>query len=91
MQQRALVEAQTEANVMIETSINFIKKNGEHLSAEEVVMTNKAITELGKTVINGSKDEVQSAIKALNEVTKSFAERVMDIKIKEALVNKNIG
>jgi molecular chaperone HscA len=91
MQQRALVEAQTEANVMIETSINFIKKNGEHLSAEEVVMTNKAITELEKTVINGSKDEVQSGIKALNEVTKSFAERVMDIKIKEALVNKNIG
>jgi molecular chaperone HscA len=91
MQQRALVEAQTEGKILVNTTKGFLGKNEAYLSQQEINATNEAVQFLEDKICNGAKDEVQQAIEALNNVSRPFAERMMDIKIKEALVNKNIN
>jgi molecular chaperone HscA len=91
MQQRALVEAQTEGKILVNTTKGFLGKNEAYLSQQEINATNEAVQFLEDKIRNGAKDEVQQAIEALNNVSRPFAERMMDIKIKEALVNKNIN
>jgi molecular chaperone HscA len=90
MQQRALVEAQTEGKILADTTKVFIEKHKKHLFPEELSSTDKALHHLNEMIKSGSKDEVRAAIEVLNEITRPFAERMMDIKIKEALVNKQI-
>src|SRR6202000_3383811 len=41
--QRMLIEARTEGEQMVYTVENFIKKNGSHLSAEEIIQTQQFI------------------------------------------------
>jgi molecular chaperone HscA len=90
IQQRALVEAQTEGKIIADTTKTFLEKNRAYLSADEITSTKEALQDLERKILSGSKDEVQGAIEALNEISKPYAERMMDIKVKEALVNKNI-
>lgn len=90
IQQRALVEAQTEGKIIADTTKTFLEKNRAYLSADEITSTQEALQDLERKILSGSKDEVQGAIEALNEISKPYAERMMDIKVKEALVNKNI-
>jgi molecular chaperone HscA len=90
MQTRALVEAQTEGKVLIETVRNFIRKNNSLLSEEEINASNKAVEELETKIAAGNKDEIQKAIEYLNDVTSPYAERVMDVHVGEALKGKKI-
>jgi molecular chaperone HscA len=91
IQQRALVEAQMEGKLLINTTKNFLEKNKSYLSGEEMAATNTALQNLEEKISKGTKDEVQGAIEKLNEISKPYAERMMDIKVKDALVNKNIN
>lgn len=90
METRALVEAKTEARQLIETTNNFIKKNGEFLSDEELAKTGEAINILSDKINTGPKDEIQTAIEKLNEISRPYAERVMDEAVRVALKNKSI-
>jgi molecular chaperone HscA len=90
IQVRALVEATTEATVMIETTERFIEKNAEYLQANEIDVTREAINALKAVMEQQNKDQIQAKIEELNEITRPFAERVMDIAVSAAMKGKKI-
>lgn len=90
MQTRALVEAQTEALQLIDTTNQFINKNKGFLTKEELIHTQDAINELEKLRVSGNKDEIHTAIEKLNEISRPYAERLMDTAIGKAMKGKNI-
>ncbi len=90
IQVRALVEATTEATVMIETTERFIEKNGEYLQSNEIDVTREAINTLRSAMEQQNKDLIQTRIEELNEITRPFAERVMDIAVSAAMKGKKI-
>jgi molecular chaperone HscA len=90
MQTRALVEARTEGEQLISTTINFLKKNQSHLSAEEIAASNRAIDELQRLLKGSDKDAIHHAIETLNEISRPYAERLMDTAIGLAMKGKKI-
>lgn len=90
IQVRALVEAQTEAGQLMDTTRNFIQKNAAFLTPAEMEETEKAIAALQALTASGTKDEIQGGIERLNELSRPYAERVMDQAISQAIKGKNI-
>lgn len=90
MQQRALVEAQTEGRILISTTRNFIEKNQGFLSETELQQTKDAVEILEKQIQEGNKDEIHQAIEALNDISRPYAERMMDEAISTAMKGKKI-
>ncbi len=87
---RALVEAQTEARQIIDTTSQFINKNKTFLTVQEVAETESAMHQLNRLLGNGNKDEIHAAIEKLNEISRPYAERLMDEAISKAMKGKNI-
>ncbi len=90
MQVRALVEAQTEARQILDTTTAFLDKNSTLLSPEEIANTRQAMTSLEGLIQTGSKDAIQKKIEELNEISRPYAERVMDTAISKAMSGRNI-
>lgn len=90
MQTRALVEAQTEARQIIDSTTQFIRKNKEFLTKQELSETETAIQQLSGLLTTGSKDEIQRGIESLNEISRPYAERLMDEAISIAMKGKRI-
>ena len=90
IQIRALVEAQTEATHIIDTTVQFIIKNRKFLTPQELKETESAIETLSGLMLNGNKDEIHTGIEKLNEISRPFAERLMDEAIRKAIQGKNI-
>lgn len=90
IRERALVEAQTEAVQIIDTTAGFLQKNAAFLSPEEISLTQSAIGELQEVLQSGDKDRIHKKIEALNEISKPFAERMMDMAIATAMKGKKI-
>jgi molecular chaperone HscA len=90
MQTRALVEAATEAEQMLDTTEKFILKNREFLSEEEVTITQDRMKALRNAIAQKNKDLIQKETELLNEVSRPFAERVMDAALKDAMKGKKI-
>ena len=87
---RALVEAKTEAEQLINTTEKFLQKHEALLSEKEIEETNSAITDLKNALISSDKNNVQKKIETLNEISRPYAERVMDEAISKALRGKII-
>ncbi len=90
MQIRGLVEAQTEAQQILETTRQFIDKNKSFLTADELLVTENSIQKLKSILPSGNKDEIHSAIEKLNEISRPYAERLMDHAISTAMKGKTI-
>lgn len=90
IQTRALVEAQTEANLLIDTTRNFLNKNKDIITPEELSATEKAMADLDQKVNKKNKDEIQQAIEHLNNISRPYAERLMDKAIGTAMKGKKI-
>ncbi|MGY3211683.1 Fe-S protein assembly chaperone HscA [Mucilaginibacter sp. HD30] len=88
--QRMVIEARTEGEQMIYTVERFLQKNGEHVTIEEAVETNKLLDTLRTELTAGDKDRIHKAIDALNEYTRPFAERLMDTAISHAMKGKKV-
>jgi len=88
MQIRALVEAQTEASQIIEATSQFISKNKAFLSKQELSQTEFAIEQLSVLSVKENKDEIHAAIEKLNEISRPYAERLMDEAIGKAMKGK---
>lgn len=88
--QRMVIEARTEGEQMMYTAERFVEKNGAYLSAEEITETQRLISELRKAVEGGVKDTIHQAIEVLNEYTRPFAERLMDVAIAKAMKGTSI-
>jgi molecular chaperone HscA len=87
---RALVEARTEGEQLLETTEKFIQKNANLLSAKEISETAAAMQALQLAITLTDKDLVQSKIEALNEISRPYAERVMDMAISVAMKGQKI-
>lgn len=88
--QRMQIEARTEGEQMVYTAENFLKKSAEYLSIEEISKTQQYINTLRELLPTASKDEILKAIDQLNEYTRPFAERVMDVAVSQAMKGKKI-
>ena len=87
---RALVEAKTEAQQLLDTTQKFLNKNAEFLLAEETDATNKAMDDLKTSLDSNNKDLIHQKTEALNEISRPYAERVMDLAISKAMSGKSI-
>ena len=87
---RALVEARTEAEQMLAVTEKFVAKNVALLNAEELTLTANAMQALQLAITMEDKNLIQAKTEALNDLTRPFAERVMDQAISSALSGKRI-
>lgn len=87
---RALVEAKTEGEQILQVTENFITKNVSLLNADELKLTAEAMQNLQMALTMDDKDLIHSKIEALNEVTRPFAERAMDAAVSQALKGRSL-
>jgi len=90
IQTRALVEAQTEGQHILDTTRHFIEKNRAFLQQEEIEITEASMKDLEQKLFSTDKDAIQSAIERLNVISRPYAERLMDHAISTAMKGKII-
>lgn len=83
---RALVEARTEGQQLLETTERFITKNNGLLSADELTETAMAMQTLQMALTMEDKNLIQQKIEALNEISRPYAERIMNLAISLKMV-----
>lgn len=84
---RALVEARTEGQQLLETTERFISKNNSQLTLTELTDTALAMQALQLALTMEDKNLVQQKIEELNEISRPYAERIMD----QAISLKMVG
>lgn len=87
---RALVEARTEGEQLLNTTEKFIQKNSKHLSKEELTQTAGAMQALQLAITMEDKDLIHAKIEELNDLSRPYAERIMDIAISAAMKGKAV-
>jgi molecular chaperone HscA len=88
---RLVQETINEGNQMVYTAERFLEKNSQYLSLEEIAGTKQRIEDL-RCLLNEKADRnaINQQIELLNDYTRPFAERVMDIAIGQALKGKTL-
>jgi molecular chaperone HscA len=84
---RALTEAKTEAEQLLQTTEKFIQKNINLLTQYELADTSLAMQALQLALDMNDKNLIQAKTEELNEISRPYAERVMD----EAISRKMKG
>lgn len=87
---RALVEARTEGEQLLDTTEKFIHKNASLLTQEEMMQTAAAMQALQLALTMEDKDLLHKKIEELNEISRPYAERVMDAAIGQAMKGNKI-
>ncbi len=91
VEKRMLIEAQTEATQIIYTTERFLVKHLSLLNDSEIKETEKLLNELKIALSKPeAKDIILKQIDTLNEFTRPFAERVMDIAVATAMKGKSL-
>ena len=90
VEQRMLIEARSEGEQLVYTAERFIEKHAVYLTAEEISETKKYISALKSALTQPEKDEILKKADELNEFTRPFAERVMDVAVSSAMKGKSI-
>ncbi|MES2849042.1 MAG: Fe-S protein assembly chaperone HscA [Bacteroidota bacterium] len=87
---RALVEARTEGEQLLATTEKFIQKNTTYLSKEELMNTAAAMQALQLALTMEDKDLIHTKIEELNDISRPYAERIMDEAIAVAMKGKTV-
>jgi molecular chaperone HscA len=87
---RALVEARTEGEQLLQTTERFIQKNTALLTREELMQTAGAMQVLQLALTMTDKDLLHKKIEELNDISRPYAERVMDAAISTAMKGSKI-
>jgi molecular chaperone HscA len=87
---RALVEARTEGEQLLATTERFISKNSGLLNQEELVATAQAMQALQLALTMEDKDLIHKKQEELNDISRPYAERVMDLAVSMAMKGKRI-
>lgn len=90
VEQRMLIEARGEGEQLVYTAERFITKNGEVLNETEIKDTQTHIEALKVALAGGDKDTILKRADELNEFTRPFAERLMDMAVAKAMKGKSI-
>ena len=87
---RALVEAKTEGEQILQVTEKFLSKNTTIVSKDEMLQTANAMQALQLAITMDDKNLIHTKIEELNEITRPFAERAMDAAVSGALSGKSI-
>jgi molecular chaperone HscA len=87
---RALVEASTEAQQMLDTTEKFLLKHATFLTADELQLTRTHMQRLRDAMAAKDKDLIHSETEILNDVSRPYAERVMDAALKDAMKGRKV-
>ncbi len=87
---RALVEARTEGEQLLETTEKFITRNVSLLTPDELTATAEAMQALQLALTMEDKDLIQQKIEELNEVGKPYAERAMNEAISKSIKGQHV-
>ena len=87
---RALVEARTEGEQLLETTERFIQKNIVLLTKEEMNDSAAAMQAPQLALTMDDKDLIHSKVEALNDISRPYAERIMDQAIAVAMKGKTV-
>ena len=87
---RAVVEAATEAQQMLDTTETFMEKHRELLQEDELNITLAQMQKLREAINAQDKDLIQKETEHLNDISRPYAERVMDAALKDAMKGKKI-
>lgn len=90
MATRALVEAKTEAEQLLVTTEKFVTKNQNLLTQEELMATAQAMQALQLAITLNDKNLIQTKTEELNEISRPYAERLMDEAVATAMKGKKI-
>jgi molecular chaperone HscA len=90
VEQRMLIEARSEGEQLAYTAERFIAKNSQILTEEEINATNAHILALKDALTKGEKDLILKKADELNEFTRPFAERLMDMAVGQAMKGKRV-
>lgn len=90
MEQRALVEAATEAAQLLDTTEGFIRKNRSALHEDELLRTAEAMQVLQRAMELNNKDLIREKMQILNDISRPYAERIMDEAVAGALRGKQV-
>ncbi len=87
---RALVEARTEGEQILQVTEKFLTKNSSLISKEEMLATANAMQALQLALTMDDKDLIHKKTEELNEISRPFAERAMGAAVSGALKGKVI-
>ena len=87
---RAVIEASTEAQLMLDTTEKFMVKHKDLLEPHEQEMTLAQMQKLREAINAQDKDRIQKEQEHLNDISRPYAERVMDAALKDAMKGKKI-
>ncbi len=87
---RALVEARTEGEQLLSTTEKFIQKNTALLGKEEMMTTAAAMQALQLAITMEDKDLIHAKIEELNNISRPYAERIMDQAIAVAMKGRAV-
>ena len=87
---RALTEAKTEAEQLLQTTEKFIQKNFKLLSQTEISATSLAIQALQLSLDMNDKNLIQAKTEELNDISRPYAERIMDEAIQKTMKGNKI-
>lgn len=90
MKTRALTEAKTEAQQLLDATGKFLARNRTVLTEEELEQTRQAMDTLNGLISSDDKDAIHTAIEKMNEISRPYAERLMDQAISTAMKGKKI-
>ena len=90
IKKRALVEARTEGEQLLQTTEKFVTKYAALLSPEELSRTAADMQALQLALTMEDKDLIHQRMEALNETSRPYAERVMDQAVSTALKGQKI-
>jgi molecular chaperone HscA len=85
---RALAEAKTEAEQLLQTTEKFVQKNMMALTSKELTDTSLAMQALQLSIDMGDKNLIQTKTEELNNISRPYAERVMDSAVATAMTGK---
>lgn len=87
---RALVEAKTEAEQLLQTTEKFIQKHIAELTVQEINETSLALQSLQLSLQMEDKNLIQAKTEELNNISRPYAERIMDIAVSKSLKGESI-
>ncbi len=87
---RALVEARTDAEQLLKTTERFLQKNSSKLSPAELLQTASAMQALQLSITMNDKDLIHKKNEELNDISRPYAERIMDEAVSDAMKGQQI-
>lgn len=87
VKERAVLEAINEANNVILAAEKFVIQNKDILHHNEIEMTKELTSQLKVAVESKIKDNIENAMKQINDYTAPLAHKALDVNISKALKN----